>query len=133
MLLQVVGEHPQGAGGALQLEQGLLHVLLHRRARIGDVAVEVVERGLGPRQRLLHFAQRLLRFGREPADRRVGAGQVERRSLPISSNGILLTFSTISAICGWISLSVPRAVGTVRVPSFSAVRAGSLPMKSRAT
>ena len=117
MLLQVVGEHPQGAGGALQLEQGVLQVLLHRRARIGDVAIEVVERAWA---RARVFCTSLSAFCASGVSRPIAAlalARVVRRSLPISSNGILLTFSTISAICGWISLSVPRAVGTVRVPS----------------
>ena len=47
MLLQVVGQHAQRPRGALQLEQRVLEVALHRRARVGDVAVEVLERGLG--------------------------------------------------------------------------------------
>ena len=52
----------------------------------------------------------------------------------MSSNGILLTFWTISAICGCSSLSVPGAVGMRTAPSLpiDAVRAGP-GMKSSAT
>ena len=81
MLLQVVGEHAQRARGTLQLEQRLFEVALHRRIRIGDVLVEVLERCLRALQRALHFGKRLLRFRRELADRLARACSVVRRSL----------------------------------------------------
>ena len=52
----------------------------------------------------------------------------------MSSNGILLSFCTMSATCGCSSLSVPATVGKVMTPSLSvSATRGNLGMKSSAT